>query len=69
MSANNYLRLSKEDDFYTLQDCFVESPVGLFIIKTTTLLEVIKAASDYQKENIVEYGLTIDDSVFKASHE
>ena len=55
MSANNYLLISKSR--FTVKECDADTCDGVRIGKGKSLLDAIKIAEKYLKNNIVEYGI------------
>lgn len=60
MSANNYIKIDRRD--YTVSDCDLENTDGRKIGQGKNLEDAIDIAKEYQKENIVEYGIQFMDS-------
>lgn len=66
MSANNYLRLSRDkENLFILEDCDADTQVCYKVGQAVGLLAVLKKASDYMRDEIVEYGLHPDKSIFR----
>jgi len=61
VSSNNFISIQKIKDKYVVDDRDMEfgSVAGIKIGEFDTLEEAIKEANKYQKENEVEYGLSI----------
>ena len=65
MSSNNYIRISKEGNLFVVYDKDSDTGKGFLVGKTDNFKEARKIAYDYSMENLVEYGLHIDEECFE----